>query len=153
MWVVAVFDGCFFDEGLCNNMPRQIRSKQANQSYIFFLCEIERPIARHCFRGKSLVALQHGTTTAGGVTISHLRFGPEPIKGSYLIDAGCNYLAIHKKESDVLSTYIISLMNTFLSVFPYSFLFLSCLFILQSSQSISDILLLCDCCGIYPVKS
>ncbi|CAE7630777.1 PFOR [Symbiodinium pilosum] len=35
---------------------------------------------------------------SGGVTISHLRFGPEPIKGSYLIDAGCNYLAIHKKE-------------------------------------------------------
>eukprot|EP00931_Biecheleriopsis_adriatica_P085459 TRINITY_DN5993_c0_g1_i1.p1 TRINITY_DN5993_c0_g1~~TRINITY_DN5993_c0_g1_i1.p1 ORF type:complete len:1862 (-),score=488.91 TRINITY_DN5993_c0_g1_i1:144-5729(-) len=35
---------------------------------------------------------------SGGVTISHLRFGPKPIKGSYLIDAGCDYLAIHKKE-------------------------------------------------------
>ncbi|CAE8684018.1 unnamed protein product [Polarella glacialis] len=35
---------------------------------------------------------------SGGVTISHLRFGPEPIMGSYLIDAGCDYLAIHKKE-------------------------------------------------------
>ncbi|CAE8716661.1 unnamed protein product [Polarella glacialis] len=35
---------------------------------------------------------------SGGVTISHLRFGPEPIKGSYLIDAGCDYLAMHKKE-------------------------------------------------------
>lgn len=40
---------------------------------------------------------------SGGVTISHLRFGPEPIKGSYLIDAGCNYLAIHKKERDQIS--------------------------------------------------
>merc|ERR1740138_1976940 len=35
---------------------------------------------------------------SGGVTISHLRFGPEPIKGSYLIDSGCGYLAMHKKE-------------------------------------------------------
>lgn len=36
MWVVAVFDVCFFDEGLCNNMPRQIRSKQANHTFSFF---------------------------------------------------------------------------------------------------------------------
>lgn len=35
---------------------------------------------------------------SGGVTISHLRFGPKPIKGSYLIDSGCGYLAVHKKE-------------------------------------------------------
>eukprot|EP00929_Paragymnodinium_shiwhaense_P006963 TRINITY_DN110918_c0_g1_i1.p1 TRINITY_DN110918_c0_g1~~TRINITY_DN110918_c0_g1_i1.p1 ORF type:complete len:1844 (-),score=584.39 TRINITY_DN110918_c0_g1_i1:160-5043(-) len=35
---------------------------------------------------------------AGGITCSHLRFGPKPIKGSYEISAGCSYLAIHKKE-------------------------------------------------------
>eukprot|EP00930_Biecheleria_cincta_P033054 TRINITY_DN228_c0_g1_i1.p1 TRINITY_DN228_c0_g1~~TRINITY_DN228_c0_g1_i1.p1 ORF type:complete len:1881 (-),score=444.47 TRINITY_DN228_c0_g1_i1:541-5724(-) len=35
---------------------------------------------------------------SGGVTMSHLRFGPTPLKGSYLIDAGCDYLAIHKRE-------------------------------------------------------
>merc|ERR1719265_1191628 len=35
---------------------------------------------------------------AGGITCSHLRFGPNPIKSSYEISAGCTYLAVHKKE-------------------------------------------------------
>jgi len=35
---------------------------------------------------------------AGGITCSHLRFGPTPIKASYEITSGCKYLAIHKKE-------------------------------------------------------
>jgi len=35
---------------------------------------------------------------SGGVTISYLRFGPKPIKSSYLIDSGCTHLAMHKKE-------------------------------------------------------
>eukprot|EP00933_Yihiella_yeosuensis_P006407 TRINITY_DN1110_c0_g2_i4.p1 TRINITY_DN1110_c0_g2~~TRINITY_DN1110_c0_g2_i4.p1 ORF type:complete len:1858 (-),score=525.91 TRINITY_DN1110_c0_g2_i4:496-6069(-) len=35
---------------------------------------------------------------SGGVTMSHLRFGPKLLKGAYLIDSGCDYLAIHKKE-------------------------------------------------------
>jgi pyruvate-ferredoxin/flavodoxin oxidoreductase len=41
---------------------------------------------------------QYDALKSGGVTISFLRFGPEPIKGSYLIDSGCGYLAMHKKE-------------------------------------------------------
>eukprot|EP00928_Gymnodinium_smaydae_P053914 TRINITY_DN3779_c0_g1_i7.p1 TRINITY_DN3779_c0_g1~~TRINITY_DN3779_c0_g1_i7.p1 ORF type:complete len:1846 (-),score=416.50 TRINITY_DN3779_c0_g1_i7:209-5746(-) len=41
---------------------------------------------------------QYDALKSGGVTISYLRFGPEPIKSSYLIDSGCGYLAMHKKE-------------------------------------------------------
>jgi len=35
---------------------------------------------------------------AGGITLSHLRFGPKELKCSYEITAGCQYLAVHKKE-------------------------------------------------------
>lgn len=41
---------------------------------------------------------QYDALKSGGVTISFLRFGKEPILGSYLIDSGCGYLAMHKKE-------------------------------------------------------
>lgn len=41
---------------------------------------------------------QYDALKSGGVTISYLRFGPQPIKASYLIDSGCGYLAMHKKE-------------------------------------------------------
>jgi len=41
---------------------------------------------------------QYDALKSGGVTISYLRFGPQPIKSSYLIDSGCGYLAMHKKE-------------------------------------------------------
>lgn len=35
---------------------------------------------------------------AGGITCSHLRFGPKPIKSSYEVTAGAKYVGIHKKE-------------------------------------------------------
>ncbi|KAF4753346.1 hypothetical protein FOZ63_008733, partial [Perkinsus olseni] len=35
---------------------------------------------------------------AGGVTVSHLRFGPRPIDSPYEIASGCEYVAVHKKE-------------------------------------------------------
>merc|ERR1719199_1881978 len=42
----------------------------------------------------------------GGVTMSHLRFGPEPIKSEYEIEAGCDYVACHNttyiKKYDIL---------------------------------------------------
>merc|ERR1719265_1319111 len=41
---------------------------------------------------------QYDALKSGGVTISYLRFGDAPIKASYLIDSGCGYLAMHKKE-------------------------------------------------------
>jgi len=41
---------------------------------------------------------QYDALKSGGVTISYLRFGPKPIKSSYLIDSGCGYIAMHKKE-------------------------------------------------------
>jgi homodimeric pyruvate:ferredoxin (flavodoxin) oxidoreductase len=41
---------------------------------------------------------QYDALKSGGVTISYLRFGDHPIKASYLIDSGCGYLAMHKKE-------------------------------------------------------
>jgi homodimeric pyruvate:ferredoxin (flavodoxin) oxidoreductase len=41
---------------------------------------------------------QYDALKSGGVTISYLRFGPQPIKASYLIDSDCGYLAMHKKE-------------------------------------------------------
>jgi pyruvate-ferredoxin/flavodoxin oxidoreductase len=41
---------------------------------------------------------QYDALKSGGVTISYLRFGPQPIKSSYLIDSNCGYLAMHKKE-------------------------------------------------------
>merc|ERR1719254_102524 len=41
---------------------------------------------------------QYDALKSGGVTISYLRFGPQPIKSSYLIDSDGGYLAMHKKE-------------------------------------------------------
>ncbi|KAF4684764.1 hypothetical protein FOZ62_030385 [Perkinsus olseni] len=35
---------------------------------------------------------------SGGVTVSHLRFGPRPINSPYEITSGCEYVAVHKKE-------------------------------------------------------
>merc|ERR1719264_110080 len=35
---------------------------------------------------------------AGGITCSHLRFGPKPIKSCYEITSGAKYVGIHKKE-------------------------------------------------------
>ncbi|EER05976.1 pyruvate:ferredoxin oxidoreductase/NADPH-cytochrome P450, putative [Perkinsus marinus ATCC 50983] len=35
---------------------------------------------------------------SGGVTLSHLRFGPLPIDSPYEITSGCEYVAVHKKE-------------------------------------------------------
>merc|ERR1719424_1474025 len=41
---------------------------------------------------------QYDALKSGGVTISFLRFGPQEIKSSYLIDSDCGYVAMHKKE-------------------------------------------------------
>ena len=35
---------------------------------------------------------------AGGITCSHLRFSPKPIKSCYEVSAGAKYVGIHKKE-------------------------------------------------------